>query len=78
MDYPSDDGSQPPFKDPIQQVQELVEITLKTQLSRFLVQAYALRSMILDHTVVSTAQKWLLKKPTERKKPPSPANTLEW
>jgi hypothetical protein len=78
MDYPSDDGSQPPVKDPIQQVQDLVEITLKTQLSRFLLHAHSLRSMLRDHTVVSNVQRWLLKKPSESKKPPSPANTLEW
>jgi hypothetical protein len=66
-------------RDPIQQVQELIEITLKIQLSRFLMGTKAVRILFRDHTVLYNMKKWLIEKSGfGNKKPKNKATSLEW
>ena len=74
MDY-SEDGALNPMKDPIGLLQELVEITLKTQLNRLLLKSQALRCIFTDRTVLSIAKKWLFRRITAGTRKPNVPNS---
>ena len=78
-DFSVDEGEQLCPRDPLQQVQELIEITLKIQLSRFLMGTKAVRILLKEHTVLYNMKKWFREKSgIGNKKLTNTATALEW
>lgn len=61
MGLSGEDNPNSPIKDPIRQVQDLIEITLKTSWSRIVMKVKMFRSIVKKKTGWKLFKKWLLK-----------------
>lgn len=62
MGLSGEDNPNSPIKDPIKQVQELIEITLTTSWSRIVMKIKMLRSIVKKKTGWKLFKKWLFNK----------------
>ena len=60
MGLSGDDNPNSPIKDPIKQVQELIEITLKTSWARIIMKVKMFRSIVKKRKGWVTFKKWFL------------------
>jgi hypothetical protein len=61
MGLSGEDNPNSPIKDPIRQVQDLIEITLKTSWSRIVMKVKMFRSIVKKKTGWKLFKKWLFK-----------------
>ena len=73
-----DDSLEGIRKDPVQIVQDLIEITLRTQLAKLVKKTQQFRRIITEEPLLPTFKKWLLKKVGFNKKKEIPKSSVEW
>lgn len=78
MGSSSDYSSEGPVKDPIQVVQELIRITLRTQLEKIVKRTQSFETIIREDTVVMNIKQWVLTKAGFNRKREIPVSILEW
>lgn len=78
MGSSSDYSSEGPVKDPIQVVQELIRITLRTQLEKIVKRIQSFETIIREDTVVMNIKQWVLTKAGFNRKREIPVSILEW
>ena len=78
MGSSEDNTLESPIKDPIQIVLELIELTLKNQLSKMIKKTLILKTIIKDHTVMMTVKRWIIKKTGYNAEKVVPKDIVEW
>ena len=78
MGSSEDNTLESPIKDPIQIVLELIELTLKNQLSKMIKKTHILKTIIKDHTVMMTVKRWIIKKTGYNAEKVVPKDIVEW
>ena len=73
-----DDSLEGIRKDPVQIVQDLIEITLKTQLVKLVKKTQRIRRVITEDQLLPAFRKWILKKVGFNKKKEIPKSSVEW